>query len=43
MNHNATVNGVPHHNAHSHFYDYIEEFHALPEVYGINSNHLTNM
>ncbi len=35
MNHNADINGVPHHHAHSHFYDYIEEFHGLPEKHGI--------
>ena len=32
MNYNADLNGTPHHHAHSHFYDYIEEFHHLPEV-----------
>lgn len=35
MNHNAEVNGVPHHGSHSHFFDYITEFHGLPETYGI--------
>ena len=29
MNHNTDVNAVPHHHAHSHFHDYIEEFHGI--------------
>ncbi len=28
MNHNADINQVPHHHAHAHFYDYIEELHG---------------
>jgi hypothetical protein len=29
MNHNANINPVPVHSAHTHFYDYIESFPGL--------------
>ena len=43
MNHNADVNGVPMHNSHSHFYDYVTEFPELPIGPSLDEKHKDTM
>jgi len=43
MNFNATINAVPHHGAHAHFYDWIEFGDHLPIGDSLEDQHKKNM